>query len=351
MSEFIPPRPLSPISQPAEPPEKPLLAAPHFSDSFAWRLTATILWLLILAGAVLGLLRYGIEAPEGLFSDDGIESMWLSAIPLMILVGPMALVMLGGGMDFTTGAVTALASVAVALALTAGYSPLQAFGLAMLVTGSVGLIHAILLGVTSINPFILTFITAILVHGGTLIIAGDQYTIAIESDSGFISSLYQSPIVLAASAGISLLMIHLAQRGKSVDLASSPSPWRRRTLYGALPYVLSSLFAGILGCAMAANAGMGSPGTAGGRDMLVIIAAIIGGNCTGRLHGTLVGALAGVVIIVGIKRFMMLQSASEETTNLTFAAAAGAALLLSQFVYWIINLIYRMSHRSPQLTA
>jgi len=77
--------------------------------------------------------------------------------------------------------------------------------------------------------------------------------------------------------------------------------------------------------------------------LMVIFAALIGGNCTGRRFGTVIGAIAAVVILVAFEHIMMLENAPIYSSTFIIASAAGIALLLSQLIYWIINLFYRNS--------
>ena len=77
--------------------------------------------------------------------------------------------------------------------------------------------------------------------------------------------------------------------------------------------------------------------------LMVILAAVIGGNCTGRRFGTVIGAIAGAAILVAAQNIMIIEAVAQGMILLIIASSAGVALLLSQLTYWIINVIYRNS--------
>ena len=319
-------------------------APPHFSESFAWRSITTFLWVLLLACAAAGLWLYGKSVNEHALSAESLENLWPGMLILAMLVGPMAVIMLGGGLDLSIGSVIGLASAITAIALADGKTPEEAFLLALLVSGGIGLLHALLVGVGAINPIVLTLVTTILIQSGAILLVGDEQNIIFGQDPGFIESLHGSPLLAGVSAGVSLLLIQLAQMGAgSGGLPVARQGWYRRTFFIALPYVLSSLAAGVVGSSMTGRFRIGSPGAGGQMALTVILAAVIGGNCTGRWFGTVMGAIAGGAILVAAQHLMLFEAVSSNMSMMIIAASAGSALLLSQLTYWIINLIYRNS--------
>jgi ribose transport system permease protein len=267
----------------------------------------------------------------------------------MILVGPMALVMLSGGLDFSTAGVAVLASMVTALCLGDGMSPEMTFLYAMLAAGGVGLLHGILVSVALVNPVILTLLSMLLLASGTPFFLGDQYTIEFGQNAGFIKDLHNSPIVLAVSAGVSMLLIQLAQiRGGACGLPVSRQSWTRRTFCVCLPYVLCSLAAGIVGSSLAASTGRGSRGASDDVSIFVVLAALLGGNCTGRRFGTVIGAAVGVAIFAAMQNLLLMEGTEPDTILFILACAAAGGLLLSQLVYGFMNLLYRKSRVKRQ---
>ncbi|MDP6636940.1 MAG: hypothetical protein QGG42_18730 [Phycisphaerae bacterium] len=313
---------------------------------------ATFIWVLLLGCAALGLWWYGKGVTEHFLGPQSLETLWHRIIPIALLVGPMAVIMLGGGLDLSVGAVVALASVVSATALSEGQSPEEAFFLAMIFAGGVGLLHGLLVSVAAINPIVLTLVTTVLIQGLATSIAGDQPHILIGRDPGFLESLYHSPLLPGVSVGISLLLIQLAQiGGGSGGLPVTRQPWYRRTFFIALPYILSSLGAGVIGCSLVGQMRAGSPLAAPQMAFMVVFAALIGGNCSGRRFGSVIGAVAAAVVFVVLENTMLMDAVATDLITFIMAAAAGGSLLLSQLLYWIINLIYRKSRVKTQPTV
>jgi ribose transport system permease protein len=257
----------------------------------------------------------------------------------------MVLIMLGGGLDLSIGSVAALGAVVAASAITEGQSPQDAFILAMIFTGGVGLLHALLVGAMGLNPVVLTLVTALLVQSSVVLFA-DGLPVALGQDPGFLESLHNLPILVGSVIGGSLILLQMAMiGGGSGRLPTTQQRWYRRTIFIALPYLLSSLAAGVVGCSMAGRYPLAVPNTDMQMSFMVILAAAIGGNCTGRRFGTIIGAIAGVAILTGAKRLMLMEAVAPERITLIVASAAGAAMLLSQIIYWIMNLLYRKSRR------
>ncbi|MBL7221351.1 MAG: hypothetical protein ISS69_14650 [Phycisphaerae bacterium] len=321
---------------------------PHFSETFSWRMITTLVWTVLLACTAGGLWWYGQSVSEHFLGDESLELIWRRAVPIMLLVGPMALIMLGGGLDLSVGAVLGLSSVVTASALADGQSPQDAFLLAMLFSGGIGLLHALLVGVASFHPIVLTLVTAPLIQSAAMVYSNGQQNVLVAQDHGSLDFLPDTVMLVIVSAVVSLVLIQLAQiGGGSRGVPARRQRWHRRTLFISLPYVLSSLAAGFAGSSTVGRLHIGSPGAGGQMTLTVIFAALIGGNCTGRRFGTVIGAIAAVVILAAGEHLMIMEAVSPSYTALFIAASAGVALLLSELVYWIANIFYRNSRPIP----
>jgi len=340
--------PLFPTTAPAG---DTLLTPPHFADKFSWRLGATCVWLLLLAGVALGLWRYGLSVSEHFLKEQSLENLWLEAFPVVMLAGPMAVIMLSGGLDLSVGSTAAFASVITASALANDQPPQDAFILAMLLSGGIGLLHALLIAVVSLNPIVLTLVTGILIQSGAVLYAAGQ-PIPLGQDVGFIETMHISPLVIGSAIAGALVLIQLAQlRGGGRGVPVDRQPWHRKALFVAIPYVLSGLAAGVVGCSLGGRFPMAAPNTDQQTAFMAILAALVGGNCTGRRFGTVAGAVAGAVILTTARHIMLTQAVDPAQKTLLIASAAGAAMLLSGLLFGLINLTYRRSILKKQTTA
>jgi ribose transport system permease protein len=335
------PRPISPVTVSPSRPEA-MGQAPHFSERMSWRMGTSLAWMVLLAVASGGLWFYG----QGSLNPEALETIWHDAFPVLMLAGPMAVIMLAGGLDLSIGAVMSLASVVTAIALADGQSPADAFGLAMMFAGGIGLLHALLAGLLTINATVVTLVTAVIIHQYALDYAGDLSQITFGDSPGFIAALYCSLPLLGISAGISLVLIQLAQiGGQSGRLPIARQKWYRRAGFISLPYVLSSLAAGTVGSATAGYSSTGTADANQGTVLMVIFAAIVGGNCTGRRFGTVIGAVAGAAILAVLRYILVMEAICPVMILMLIAISALAAMLLSHLTYCFINLRYRKSRQ------
>jgi ribose/xylose/arabinose/galactoside ABC-type transport system permease subunit len=318
---------------------------PHFSERFSMRMITLLVWTGLLALAGGGLWWYG----HSFLDTATLEALYQDAFPVLVLAGPMALVMLAGGLDLSIGSVMALASVLTATALRNGASPQDAFILVMLFAGGIGLIHALLTGLLAINSAVVTFVSAVLIHQLALVYAGDLQELPF-GGPGFIESLHCSPMVLGAAAGAAMFLILLAQIGGQAGKDPiTQQKWYRRVMFISLPYVLSSMAAGVVGSTQAAAVSEGSTNPKQTTVLMVIFAALVGGNCSGRRFGTVIGAVAGAAILVVLEYYLRIMEAMKsEMAMMIIASAAGAGLLLSHLTYCLINRLYRKSRQKAE---
>jgi ribose transport system permease protein len=229
----------------------------------------------------------------------------------------MTLIMIGGGIDLSVGSVMALAAVAAALALKAGYSSSAAVAVAMMTGALCGLANALLITGLRIIPFIATLGTLSAIRGLTRWLANNQVvrlTNEPESLVGFVqplgSSTWLAPAVwvtLAVGAAAAVVLNWTAFGRRTVALGSNELAARlsgvrvnRQKVY---LYTLGGLFAGLAGLLTFANMREGDPTASAGIELQVIAAVVVGGGSLmggeGSILGTLVGAFMLTCLVNG----------------------------------------------------
>jgi ribose transport system permease protein len=225
----------------------------------------------------------------------------------------MTAVIAAGGIDLSIGSLTALCSVILAVALNAGWP----IGLALLATfasGAVGgAINGRLITMLRVPPFVATLGTLLIYRGIAEHVAGQQQIPA--APPAWIASLFDPPVASGSPLVCAAVWIVI---GLGVVLALC----LRRTVFGrhvfavgsnedaarvcgvrvgrvkVLVYALAGVFAGIAGLFTFVDlAAQGDPGTGLGLELDVIAAVVIGGGSLSGGRGSVLGSLAGALLM------------------------------------------------------
>jgi ribose/xylose/arabinose/galactoside ABC-type transport system permease subunit len=219
------------------------------------------------------------------------------------------LVLIGGGLDLSIGAVMALVSV-IAARLLANGQPYLVVILACLGVGIVvGLVNGGIVTFVGVNPFITTIGTQFvvrglayslaLVQGGELIITNKTFlAVGQKSVLGVPYSiwlLFAMLLLVGWVLGKTKFGRHVYAIGGSAPaarLAGIPVSLRRMQIY-----VLSGLGSAIAGIVLAAYTGAGVAYGATGVELTVIAAVILGGTSLMGGRGTAFGTFLGILLL------------------------------------------------------
>ena len=246
--------------------------------------------------------------------------------PLIIVTLAMSIVMIGGGIDISVGAVTGLVTMCCAVLLevkmkSVGSAVILALGIGI----AFGLLQGYLIAYLDIQPFIITLAGMFLANG-------------------LLTTIHKDPLNVTAKAFVSLRDVEVVipwlgsynARGIFIPLGIKPGAivavvlivllfilmkWTRfgRNLYAVggnsqsalmlginvrktkfYSYLLSGLLSGIAGFVYLMTTGAGNVGNAAGFEMKAIAASIIGGTMltggVGNILGSPVGALTFLTI-------------------------------------------------------
>ncbi|MDA0294856.1 MAG: ABC transporter permease [Planctomycetota bacterium] len=226
----------------------------------------------------------------------------------------MCFVIVCGGIDLSIGSVIALASVAGAMTLDAGYGPTAAMAMAGGTGAVCGLINGGLVTALRIPPFIVTLGMLGIARGLAKLLAGNQ-RIAPPPESlgwleGFVDKTPEIAWLLVAPAAWCLLAIAILAGfvlrrtafGVQVVAIGSSEPTAR--LCGVpvartkiLVYVLCGLSAGVAGAVTLGRLGVGDPTTAVGLELQIIAAVVIGGASLSGGEGGILGTMIGAFML------------------------------------------------------
>ena len=245
-------------------------------------------WIALAALIVFGLLRY-----ENFGSAYNIASFLnYNSMFILIAIG-MCFVIMTGGIDLSVGSVAAFASVVAAY--------LSPYGLQVALPGGVlaglgfGAIHAFVIIVMRVPPFIATLAGMLAAKGGALVLSGAK-TIGIDWGSNFTKLGMETafgvlPWTIVVVAVVTLgawCVLERTSLGRSV-LAIGDSE-EASTLMGlrvkrakVFVYLFSGGCAGLAGVILASGFGAGQPLEGLGWELAAIASVVVGGTLlTGR---------------------------------------------------------------------
>ena len=233
---------------------------------------------------------------------------------LTFVVMGMTLVIIAGGIDLSVGSVFALANFTALYLLNYLKVPVGAVIPAVLFVGALcGLINGVMIGYLRLRAFLTTLATLIIIHALVEILT---FYYASEFVGGMPQStlwdlfadgsIFGIPfnfvlaLVVAVLLHIFLTRIrtgwHITAVGGSRRSAYNAGIDVRRTV--CLTYVMSGIFASFAGLLSAARLNSASSETGSGLEVMVLTAAVLGGNSLGGGRGSVVKALLGTFIVV-----------------------------------------------------
>uniref|UniRef100_A0A7C3E591 Sugar ABC transporter permease YjfF n=1 Tax=Gracilinema caldarium TaxID=215591 RepID=A0A7C3E591_9SPIR len=246
--------------------------------------------------------------------------------PLIILTLGMSIVMIGGGIDISVGAVTGLVTMGCAVLLesktgTVGSTMLLAVAIGL----GFGLLQGFMIAYLEIQPFIITLAGMFLANGLLTTIHKDPINVTYEPfvalrDYNIIIPFLGNhnrlgnfiplqikigAVVVFVLIVILVMMMNWSRLGRNLYAIGGNSQSAlmlginvKKTKF--ISYLISGLLSGIAGLVYLMNTGAGNVGNAAGFEMKAIAASIIGGTMltggVGNLLGSPVGALTLLTI-------------------------------------------------------
>lgn len=242
-------------------------------------------------------------ATVGNAQNIAIQSSFLAIVAL-----GMTFVIISGGIDLSVGSVYALGGVLAAYGIQWG--SLVGLLLPLVVCGAIGLLNGALVAYGRLAPFIVTLATLLGARGLLLAITDEGSTTRLMPRDDWLTQLGQGTFLgLGIPVWITVVLFALGflllQRtafghatfaiGGSHEAAVLMGlPVRRNTM---LLYLGSGLAAGLAGALAAAYSASGVTIVGEGLELEAIAAVVIGGTLLTGGAGTVVGTLAGVLLL------------------------------------------------------
>ncbi|MHB1103484.1 MAG: ABC transporter permease [Devosia sp.] len=258
--------------------------------------------------------------PDVFLSAQNLTNILKQNATLALLALGMFVVIVTAGIDLSVGSIMGLAMVALAIASKAGVPWPLVLLIGPAIGIAVGWVNGVGLTVLKLpHPFIMTLGTLNVARGLTFLISNGAPISGLQQEVRYVGQAYYNLGFLAPPAGIpaSLILVAICavalwfflektNMGRHIfAIGGNPQAARvsginvDRTL--VVVYIISGFFAGLAGLLLAGRTDSGFPNAGIGIELDAIAAVIIGGASFFGGRGTVLGVLAGV-LIMGILR-------------------------------------------------
>lgn len=258
--------------------------------------------------------------PDVFLSAQNLTNILKQNASLALLALGMYVVIVTAGIDLSVGSILGLSMVALALASKAGVPWPVVLLIGPAIGLAVGWVNGIGLTVLKLpHPFIMTLGTLNVARGLTFLISNGAPISGLQPEVRYLGQAYYDFGIFAPPAGIPASLIVVAvcaiglwfflqktSMGRHIfAIGGNPHAARvsginvDRTL--VIVYMISGFFAGLAGLLLAGRTDSGFPNAGIGIELDAIAAVIIGGASFFGGRGTVLGVLAGV-LIMGILR-------------------------------------------------
>jgi ribose transport system permease protein len=291
--------------------------------------------LVLVVLAIVGLLTSDTFATSGNIKNILVSS----AVTGVVTVG-VTLVIIGGGIDLSVGALLALASVWATTLQTQSYGPWVMVFTALVVGVTGGLVNGLLIAYGQLVPFIVTLAMLVSARGLAARIAENRNQLVNDTTIKDIAKteVFGIPvlvIILAVVVAIGWVLLNRTTFGRrTLAIGGNAEAARlagidvRRTT--TILYMISGLCCGIAAIMVMARTTTGSSTHGNLIELDAIAAAIIGGTLLAGGRGTIIGSLLGVIAFTMITNIFILNNLATETQNIAKGLIIIGAVLLQR---------------------
>ncbi|TAH55079.1 MAG: sugar ABC transporter permease YjfF [Treponema sp.] len=319
--------------------------------------------LLFIIAAVIFVLMYAfaiIRYPGSFMQFQTFFDLFSLNAPLIILTLGISIVMIGGGIDISVGAVTGLVTMCCALLLESGSSGIASAILLSLGIGlAFGLLQGFLIAYLEIQPFIITLAGMFLANGLLTTIHKDPINVTRPDfvalrDFEFVIPWLGTrnrlgnfiPLEIKAGAVIAIILIVVlfvimkwSRFGRNLYAVGGNSQSAlmlginvRKTKF--FSYLLCGLLSGIAGWVYIMTTGAGNVGNASGFEMKAIAGSIIGGTMLSGGVGNLFGSPIGALTLLTINELIRAAGVNSNFQAIVSGGLLYVFIVLQSVVVW-----------------
>lgn len=303
----------------------------------------------ILGGIAFSPRRHGIVL---FLTPDNVANIIRSISETGIIALGMTFVIIAAGIDLSVGAVLGLSSVLTAsLLINYGWGILPTI-VTVLIAGTLfGTMQGVISTRFRLQPFIVTLAGLQAARGLALVASGNNYiniayghgpglappAFGVLGDRLFSNTLPVASLVFLLLAAVAAVVLNTTRFGRYVyavggneraaRLSGIPVHWVKTAVYA-----ITGLASAVAGVVHAGQFSFGGPNDGAGYELTAIAAVVIGGTDLFGGEGSMVGTIAGSVMLGALANVLQLNDVSAAMQLLATGAIIVAAAALQSFV-------------------
>jgi ribose transport system ATP-binding protein len=299
----------------------------------SWRTPFVLLIGVLLAGLFASL------QSQYFLTSDNLGNLAMAAAPLAIVAIGQTLVLLLGGIDLSIGATMSLTVTVASHVIGPAASPLAVAGgvaICLLVGLAVGTLNGLLIRYLRLPDLVVTLSTLFIVNGLALIVRPYPQGQVNQGFAHFMTAQLGPVPVIAVLTVLAFFVLEFVLRRTRAGISLYATGSSSEAAYIAgisvdrvrtTAYALSGLAASVGGLLLAARLGSGDPNAGATFTLASVTAVVVGGISVFGGRGTLLGALLGAIVVMGIQNVLNLLhvSAYYQYVWIGFLTLAGVA--------------------------
>jgi ribose transport system permease protein len=305
--------------------------------------------LVAIGGVVFSPRRHGLIL---FLAPDNMANIVRAVSETGIIAVGMTFVIITAGIDLSVGAVLSLSSVLTATIMTTAGWGLAATVFAVVATGAVfGAVQGAISTRFRLEPFIVTLAGLQIARGLALVISGNQYinisygegpglappVFAILGDRLFNNIVPVATLVFVVVAAVATLVLNFTRFGRYVFAVGGNERAARLsgvpvTMVKISVYAITGFVSAIAGIVHAGQFNFGSANDGTGYELTAIAAVVIGGTSLFGGAGSMVGTVAGAVMLGALANVLQLNNVNAALQLLATGAIIVLAAVLQSLV-------------------
>ena len=305
------------------------------------------LFALILLIIVVGI-NYSLQ--DNLFELRALNRNVRNFLPLIILVIGQAIVIIGGGIDLSVGAMVSMCNTILVTQITSESTPTQiivAIGLMCLAGCLAGAFNGIAVAYVRLQPIVTTYATSFIFAGIALyILPRPEGDVPRDLTTFYRTPLNDIPIAFYVM-GILLLIWWIARETRFGQYLYASGDDPNAAYTSGIPvnrvklttYIISGLFSALAALALTLSLGSGSPQIGNAMTLDSIVAVVLGGTRLRGGQGGIFGAMLGVIILGAVRNIISFanvptwsQTLVDALIILSALAASGGIQLVAKYI-------------------
>ncbi|WP_017591591.1 ABC transporter permease [Nocardiopsis potens] len=275
----------------------------------------------------------------GFFSPYGLTSSFATFLPLATIAAAQTVIVLGGGIDLSIGAVVTLSS-AVSVVLMQGDDARLPLALAAgLATGAAcGLLNGLVVAGLRLQPIVATFATGSMFGGAALLVlpkpGGTASPLLTEAYRMVVLAYIPVPAVLLLLLWLAWRVLRRHRFGQYLyavggDAGAAYTSAVPVSAVRVLSYTLGGLIAALAGTALLADSGAGDPTLGTELTLGSIAALVIGGTRLRGGSGGVGGAVTGAIVLSLIQGLVFFAGVPTDAREFVYGCVIIAAIALA----------------------